>query len=64
METEGRAIVFVTALAAIISYLIGSFVAVSRFQHDTFDCTNTCGGKHSIESYVGNNKVCFCEASE
>lgn len=32
METEGRAFVFIIALAAIISYLIGSFVAVSRFK--------------------------------
>lgn len=49
METEGRAIVFVTALAAIISYLVGSFVAVSRFQKDTYDCTIKCPDMaHSI----------------
>ena len=59
METEGRAIVFVTALAAIISYLIGSFVAVSRFQKDTYDCTIKCPDMaHSIQL----NVVCYCEA--
>lgn len=59
METEGRAIVFVTALAAIISYLIGSFVAVSRFQKDTYDCTIKCPDMaHSIQV----NQVCYCEA--
>ena len=58
METEGRAIVFVTALAAIISYLIGSFVAVSRFQKDTYDCTIKCPDMaHSIQV----NQVCYCE---
>jgi hypothetical protein len=58
METEGRAIVFVTALAAIISYLIGSFVAVSRFQKDTYDCTVKCPDMaHSIQV----NQVCYCE---
>ena len=58
METEGRAIVFVTALAAIISYLVGSFVAVSRFQKDTYDCTVKCPDMaHSIQV----NQVCYCE---
>jgi hypothetical protein len=58
METEGRAIVFVTALTAIISYLIGSFVAVSRFQKDTYDCTIKCPDMaHSIQV----NQVCYCE---
>ena len=58
METEGRAIVFVTALAAIISYLVGSFVAVSRFQKDTYDCTIKCPDMaHSIQV----NQVCYCE---
>jgi hypothetical protein len=47
-----------------ISAAFGYSAAKAEYQHDTFDCTNTCGGKHSIESYVGNNKVCFCEASE
>jgi len=58
METEGRAIVVITALAAIISYLIGSFVAVSRFQKDTYDCTIKCPDMaHSIQV----NQVCYCE---
>jgi hypothetical protein len=58
METEGRAIVFVISLAAIISYLIGSFVAVSRFQKDTYDCTVKCPDMaHSIQV----NQVCYCE---
>jgi hypothetical protein len=58
METEGRAIVFVISLAAIISYLIGSFVAVSRFQKDTYDCTIKCPDMaHSIQV----NQVCYCE---
>jgi len=45
-----------------IFFALGYGAAKSEYQHDTFNCTNTCGGKHSIESYVGNNKVCFCEA--
>ena len=58
METEGRPFVFIIALAAIISYLIGSFVAVSRFQKDTYDCTVKCPNMaHSIQI----NQACYCE---
>jgi hypothetical protein len=42
-------------------FAFGFLAAKSNYQHDTFDCTNTCGGKHSIQYYVDNNKVCFCE---
>ena len=58
METEGRAFIFIIALAAIISYLIGSFVAVSRFKKDTYECTIKCPqNAHSIR--VG--EICYCE---
>jgi hypothetical protein len=53
-------VVFILCIFAAFGYS----AAKAEYQHDTFDCTNTCGGKHSIQYYVENNKVCFCEASE
>ena len=50
-------VIFIFCIFAAVGY----YAAKSEYQHDTFDCTNTCGGKHSIEYYVDNNKVCFCE---
>ena len=41
---------------------LGYGAGQSSYKHDVFDCTNTCDGKHSIQYYVDNNKVCFCEA--
>ena len=40
---------------------LGYGVGQSSYKHDTFDCTHICGGKHSIQYYVENNKVCYCE---
>ena len=58
MEEQNRVIGLIGALTAIIGLLIGSFVAVSRFQHDTYDCTVKCpNNSHSI--YV--DEKCFCE---
>lgn len=58
MEEQNRVISVIAALAAIIGFLIGSFVAVSRFQKDTYDCTVKCPDMaHSIQI----NQTCFCE---
>ena len=45
-----------------VFFMFGYGAGQSVYKHDVFDCTNTCDGKHSIQYYVDNNKVCFCEA--
>jgi uncharacterized protein YneF (UPF0154 family) len=58
MEEQNRIIVIFGALAAIVGFIIGSFVAVSRFQKDTYDCTVKCPDmNHSIQY----NQICYCE---
>jgi hypothetical protein len=54
----GGLLVLVGIVLAI--FTIGFWSATSMYKHDTFDCTNLCGGKHSIY----NNNVCYCEAGE
>jgi hypothetical protein len=55
-----------TAFATIIVglflgvFVMGLWAGLTMYRHDTFDCTNVCGGKHSIY----NNNVCYCEAGE
>ena len=58
-----RADVFLLVLILVLFFALslGYGIGQSRYKHDTFDCTNTCGGKHSIQYYVENNKVCYCE---
>ena len=55
-------IVFLLVLILVLTFAFGYGAGQSSYKHDVFDCTNTCGGKHSIQYYVDNNKVCFCEA--
>ena len=44
-------------------FVIGFWSVLTIYKHDTFDCTNVCGGKHSIQHSVNNVKVvCYCEA--
>lgn len=58
MEEHNRIIGLIGALASIIGFLIGSFVTVSRFQKDTYDCTIKCPDMaHSIQI----NQKCYCE---
>lgn len=58
MYEQNRVIGAIAALAATIGFLIGSFVAVSRFQKDTYDCTVKCPNMaHSIQI----NQTCYCE---
>jgi len=52
---------FVFILDLSLALALGYGVGQSSYKHDTFDCTNTCGGKHSIQYYVDNIKVCYCE---
>ena len=52
-------------LLALVGIVLGIFVmgfwsGLMIYKHDTFDCTNTCKGKHSIYT----NNVCYCEAGE
>ena len=54
-------VVFLLVLILVLLSL-GYGAGQSSYKHDTFDCTNICGGKHSIQYYVENNKVCYCEA--
>ena len=53
---------FVLILDLIFAFALGLGAGQASYKHDTFDCTNTCGGKHTIQYYVDNNKVCYCEA--
>ncbi len=58
MEEQSRITGVIGALTAIIGFIIGIFVAVSRFQRDTYDCTIKCPDMaHSIQV----NQVCYCE---
>ena len=58
METEGRAIVAAICVTALIGFMIGSFVTVSKFQINTYDCTVKCPDMaHSIQI----NQTCYCE---
>jgi len=52
---------FVFILDLSFALALGYGVGQSSYKHDTFDCTNICGGKNSIQYYVENNKVCYCE---
>ena len=58
METEGRAIVAAICVVALIGFMIGSFVTVSKFGINTYDCTVKCPDMvHSIQY----NQTCYCE---
>jgi hypothetical protein len=52
----GGLLVFVGIVLAI--FVMGFWSALTIYKHDTFDCTNTCDGNHSIYT----NNVCYCEA--
>jgi hypothetical protein len=54
-------ILFLLVLILVLCFAFGYGAGQSSYKHDTFDCTNICGGKHSIQYYVENNKVCYCE---
>ena len=41
-------------------FLLGFVSAIKLYNHDTFDCTNTCGGAH----YVYSDNACYCEAGK
>lgn len=42
---------------AMLLITLGVWLGAAPYRHDTFDCTNKCGGAHSIEL----NQTCFCE---
>ena len=46
----------ISGLAAMF-FGLGHCAAASLYKADTFDCTNKCGGAHSIEL----NQKCYCE---
>ena len=57
-------VIFITLVLGIF-FGLGFWISKSSYQHDTFDCTNVCGGRHSIQHSVNNVKVvCYCEAGE
>lgn len=37
--------------------VLGAWAGSASFQRDTFECTNACGGKHSIRF----EKDCYCK---
>ena len=59
MNGEGAGLLALSGIVLGI-FVLGFLSALALFKHDTFDCTNLCGGKHSIY----NNNVCYCEAGE
>lgn len=41
-------------------FVIGFWLALALYKYDTYDCTNLCGGKHSIY----NNNACYCKIGD
>ena len=58
METEGRAIVTAICVVGFIGFMIGSFVTVSKFQINAYDCTIVCPGNAESIQYKGE---CYCK---
>ena len=59
MNSEGAGLLALSGIVLGI-FVIGFLSALAFFKHDTFDCTNTCDGKHSIYT----NNVCYCKVEE
>lgn len=55
-EAAGLSVLIGIALGI---FVMGFWSALTFYRHDTFNCTNSCGGKHSI--YNTNTKICYCE---
>ena len=55
----GGLLVLVGIVLAIFTICFWS-ATTSMYKHDTFDCMNSCGGKHSIY----NNNACYCKVGE
>lgn len=51
--------IFIVCLAA-VAIGIGAMMGRAEYPRDTFDCTNTCKGLHSIF----NGGKCYCEATK
>lgn len=47
----------VIGAVAMLLITLGIWLGAASYQHDTFDCTNKCDDKHSIEL----NHKCYCE---
>jgi hypothetical protein len=47
----------VFSAAAVLLITLGVWLGAASFRLDTFDCTNKCGGAHSIAL----NQKCYCE---
>ena len=52
--------VLVLAGIVLLNFMIGFWSASAFWKEDTFNCTNTCSGRHSI--YNTDTKICYCEA--
>jgi len=51
--------IFIISLAA-VAVGIGGMLVRAEYPRDTFDCTNTCKGLHSI----ANGGKCYCESAK
>ena len=59
MNSDGASILAFGGIVLGI-FVMGFWSALALFKHDTFVCTNLCGGKHSIY----NNDACYCKVEE
>ena len=59
-QDDRTAFAIIMSGVGLVVFVMGFWSALTMYRHDTFDCTNTCGGKHSIY----NNNICYCEASK
>ena len=59
MNNNGVGLLFLVGFVLAI-FVMGFWSGLKIYKHDTFDCTNTCDGKHSIY----NNNVCYCEVQK
>ena len=62
-QDERSGFVAIMGLVGFVVFIMGLWAGLTMYRHDTFDCTNVCDGKHSIQYYIDNNKVCFCEVN-
>jgi hypothetical protein len=58
MNSDGTSFLVFGGIIAI--FMMGVWTALTFYKYDTFDCTNSCGGKHSIYT----NNACYCKVGE
>jgi hypothetical protein len=61
MNSDDRGALLTLIVGIVLVFFVtGFWTALTLYKHDTFECTNLCGGKHSIY----NNDACYCKIGE